>query len=185
MVTRRISETRRGSRFSEGRGRGASLLLFYNEKKKQYASSEMSSAAQPPILNRIIHERTEKCCVRWRFPVAGAPNRTSSFQSQISGSERKRSRCCHLSLNNFFLFLVTDTRKGRERRAIFASLSPEHFVSKYICLFRGEEVERLVAKRAKKSRFERRRKRKRVRESSARRKNYSVSFRVAHSSRAS
>lgn len=123
-MTRRISETRRGSRFSEGRGRGASLLLFYNEKKKQYASSEMSSAAQPPILNRIIHERTEKCCVRWRFPVAGAPNRTSSFQSQISGSERKRSRCCHLSLNNFFLFLVTDTRKGRERRAIFASLSP-------------------------------------------------------------
>lgn len=182
-MTRRISETRRGSRFSEGRGRGASLLLFYNEKKKQYASSEMSSAAQPPILNRIIHERTGK--MSRSLAISGCRSRTSSFQSQISGSERKRSRCCHLSLNNFFLFLVTDTRKGRERRAIFASLSPEHFVSKYICLFRGEEVERLVAKRAKKSRFERRRKRKRVRESSARRKNYSVSFRVAHSSRTS
>lgn len=142
----------------------------------------MSSAAQPPILNRIIHERTGK--MSRSLAISGCRSRTSSFQSQISGSERKRSRCCHLSLNNFFLFLVTDTRKGRERRAIFASLSPEHFVSKYICLFRGE-VERLVAKRAKKSRFERRRKRKRVRESSARRKNYSVSFKVAHSSRTS
>lgn len=82
----------------------------------------MSSAAQPPILNRIIHERTGK--MSRSLAISGCRSRTSSFQSQISGSERKRSRCCHLSLNNFFLFLVTDTRKGRERRAIFASLSP-------------------------------------------------------------
>lgn len=47
------------------------------------------------------------------------------FISKSNFRQREKAQpMLHLSLNNFFLFLVTDTRKGRERRAIFASLSP-------------------------------------------------------------
>lgn len=100
-------------------------------KKKQYASSETSSAAQPPILNRIIHERTnhqKNVAFRSRFPVAGAPNRTSSFQSQISGSD---IICPWISFS-----LVSDTRKGRERLSL--CLFPRTFCFEiYTSLSRG------------------------------------------------